>query len=96
VSDLTPGRPDLAVATVLAGESAPIRNRVSVDLSQFRTSRIVLDFADFDRRPFVGDLVEACDLIDHREASAEVLGVNEREHTAAIVIDWATVREVSA
>lgn len=95
MSDLTPGRPDLAVAAVLAG-GMPARNRVSVDLSEFRTGRIVLDFADFDHVPSIGDLVDACDLIDQREATGEVLGLNEREHTAAIVIDWATVREVSA
>lgn len=95
MSDLTPGRPDLAIAAVLAG-GTPIRNRVAVDLSEFRTGRIVLDFADFDRPPFIGDLVDACDLAEHREATAEVLAVNEREHTAALVIDWATVREVAA
>lgn len=96
MSDLTPGRPDLAIAAVLASASAPVRNRVSVDLSVLRTSRIILDWADFDRIPSIGDLVDACDLIDMREATAEVLGVNEHEHTASIAVDWTTVREVSA
>jgi hypothetical protein len=97
VSDLTPGCPDLAIATVLGADSGdPVRNRLSVDLSVLRTNRVVVDWADFDRAPFIGDLVTACDLIDMREATAEVLGVNELERTASIAIDWRTVREVSA
>jgi hypothetical protein len=95
MSELTPSRPNLALATVL-GAAAPVRNRVSVDLSVLRTTRIVVDWADFDRIPFIGDLATACDLIEMREATAEVLGVNEHDRTASIAIDWTTVHEVSA
>ena len=96
MSDLTPGRPDLAVAVVFGAGVETAGNRVSVDLSVLRTNRIIVDWADFDRIPAIGDLVTACDLIDLREATAEVLGVNELDHTASIAIDWTTVREVTA
>ena len=94
MSDLTPDRPDRAVASVLAGQQ-PAPNRVAVDLAEFRTGRIVVSFDEFDRAPAIGDMVVACDLRTHREAAAEVMGINEHDHAAALVIDWSTERQVS-
>ena len=96
VSDLTPGRPDLAIATVLGGGAAPRRNRVAVDLSAFSTNRIIAEYDDFDRIPMFGDLVDAVDIAGQREATAEIVGVNEQQRTAALTIDWDTIREVLA
>jgi len=95
VSELTPGRPDRAVAAVLAG-GTPVRVKVSIDLTEFRTNRIVVGFDGFGMVPSIGDLVTACDLVEGREATAEVLGVNDIERIASIVIDWTSVREVPA
>lgn len=97
MSDLTPGRPDLAVATLLAG-AVPSRCRVSVDLSRAEsTARRVVGFEDCDRPlPGIGDLVTACDLTGWREATAEVVGIDEGERTISLAIDWRTIREVTA
>lgn len=97
MSDLTPGRPSLAVAAALGAE-IPQRCRVSVDLSHAEsTSRRVVDFDDCDRPlPGIGDLVTACDLTGWREANAEVVGINEGERTISIAIDWMSIREVPA
>jgi hypothetical protein len=96
MSDLTPGRPDLAIAAVL-GAARPARCRVSVDLSHAENSaRRAVEFDDCDWVPAIGDLVDACDLIDQREATAEVVGIDERERLVRIAIDWTTVRKVTA
>lgn len=95
MTGIAPEPPDHAIARLLAG-GLPDRNRVSVDLAEFRTNRVVVDFDDCDRVPAIGDLVDAVDLIDHREATAEVVSVNTHEHTAALVINWDTVREATA
>jgi len=96
MSDLTPGRPDHAIADVLAG-GAPDRNRVSVDLSRgFSTNRVIASFDDCDRRPYIGDLVDAVYLASHLEAPAEVVGINEEHRTVALIVDWDRLREVSA
>jgi len=97
VSELTPGRPDQAIADVLAG-GAPSRIRVSVDLSRgFSTNRVTASFDDCDRPlPEIGDLVDAVDLATHQEAPAEVVGINEEHRTVALTIDWDRLREVSA
>lgn len=96
MSDLTPGRPDLAVATVLAG-TVPARCRVSVDLSRMENSgRRAVEYDDCDYVPRIGEMVDAVDLADQREATAEVVGIDERERLVRIAIDWMTVRQVSA
>lgn len=96
MSDLAPGRPDLAVAAVLGAVQAA-RCRVSVDLSHMENSaRRAVEFEDCDYVPAIGDLVDACDLADRREATAEVVGVYEQERLIRIAIDWTTVREVTA
>jgi hypothetical protein len=95
MSDLTPGRPDLAIAALYAPET-PARCRVSVDLSVLSTNRVVVSWADCDQVPFIGDLVDAVDLIGQREANAEVVGIDEDERTISVAIDWTTVREVPA
>lgn len=96
MSDLTPGRPSLAVAAAL-GSGPVIRCRVSVDLSHMENSaRRAVPFEDCDMIPSIGDLVDAVDLIEHREATAEVAGIDEDERVIRIAIDWTSVREVSA
>lgn len=96
MSDLIPGRPNLALAAVL-GADMPVRCRVSVDLSHMENSgRRAVAFEDCDQVPAIGDLVDAVDLIDQREATAEVVGIDEHERVIRLAIDWRTVREVSA
>jgi hypothetical protein len=96
VSDLTPARVELAVATVLGAE-LPTRRRVSVDLSHTENSaRRAVSYDDCDRPiPAIGDLVDAVDLIGRLEATAEVVGINEGERLVRVAIDWRTVRESS-
>jgi hypothetical protein len=96
MSDLTPGRVDLAVATVLGAE-LPARCRVGVDLSRMdNSSRRAVSYDDCDRPlPVIGDLVDAVDLIGHLEATAEVVGIDEGERVIRVAIDWRTVREVT-
>ena len=95
MTDLTPGRPDLAVAAAL-GANLPARCRMSVDLSHAEsTSRRAVEFDDCDWVPAIGDLVDACDLIDQREATAEVVGIDEDQRLIRIAIDWRTIREVT-
>lgn len=94
--DVTPGRPDHAIAAALGAEQ-PQRNLISVDLSRgFSTNRVIASYDDCDRRPYIGDLVDAVDLASHQEAPAEVVGINEEHRTVALVIDWDNVREVTA
>lgn len=96
MSDLTPGRPDLAVASVLAGGLAP-RNRAAVDLSRpYATNRVLVDWEDCDRVPAIGDRITAVDATTRQEADADVVGLDEERHTAALAIDWTTIREVTA
>jgi len=93
MSDLTPGRPDLAIAALL-GAAQPARCRVAVDLSHTENSaRRVVDVDDCDWPPSIGDLVDACDLADQREATAEVVGIDERQRIIRIAIDWTTIRK---
>lgn len=95
VSDLTPGRPDLAIAALL-GAAQQARCRVAVDLSRMENSaRRVVDFDDADWVPRIGEHVDACDLIDHREATAEVVGIDEQERVIRIAIDWTTIRKAA-
>lgn len=95
MTGLTPGRPDLAVAAVL-GAGPAIRCRVSTDLSRLSTNRVVIGWADCDVVPFIGDLVDAVDVIEMREATAEVVGLDDQERTISIAVDWTSVREVKA
>lgn len=93
VSDLTPSRPDLAVAAAL-GADIPQRCRVSVDLSHAEsTNRLAVGFEDCDYIPDIGELVDACDLIEHQEATAEVLGIDDHDRIIRIAVDWTTVRD---
>ena len=93
MSDLTPGRPDLAIAALYAPE-APQRIRVATDLSKPEsTSRIVVGWDDCDRTPMLGDLVDACDLFHGEEATAEVVGIDEDDRVIRIAVDWTTIRE---
>lgn len=92
VSDLTPGRPDRAIAALYAPET-PARIRVAADLSRsFSTNRLTVGFEDCDRIPEIGDLVDACDLIDGTEATAEVVGIDEDERIVRVAVDWTTMR----
>lgn len=96
MSDLTPGRPDHAIAALYAPET-PVRCRVSVDLSRMENSgRRTVEFDDCDYVPAIGDLVDAVDLADRREVTAEVMGIDEDERVIRIALDWTTVREVPA
>lgn len=93
MSDLTPGRPDRAIAAMLAPET-PARIRVAADLSRsFSTNRLTVGFDDCDRRPMFGDLVDACDLTAGKEATAEVVAVDEDQKLIRITVDWDTLRE---
>lgn len=93
---MTPGRPDLAVATVLAG-GLPSRTRIYVDLSRpFATNRIVVDFDACTRIPGIGELVTAYDSAEQQEATAEVVGLNWEQRTVSLAVDWTTVRQVEA
>lgn len=95
MSDLTPGRPDRAIAALYAPEP-PDRIRVAVDLSRPEsTSRIVVGWEDCDRTPFIGDLVDACDLTRGEEATAEVVGINELDRAIRVAVDWTTLRSAS-
>lgn len=96
MSDLTPGRPDLAIAAMLAPET-PARIRCAVDLSKpGSTSRIVVGFEDCDRVPSITDLVDACDLLAGEEATAEVVGIDERDRVVRLAIDWTTIRKAAS
>jgi hypothetical protein len=94
VSDLTPGRVELAVAAALGAE-LPARCRVGVDLSRMdNSSRRAVSYEDCDRPiPAIGDVVDAVDLIGRLEATAEVVGIDEGERLVRVAIDWRTVRE---
>lgn len=96
MSDLTPGRPDRAIAALYAPE-APARIRVAADLSRpFSTNRITVGFEDCDRPPMFGDLVDACDLTAGKEATAEVVAVDEDRKLIRLMVDWDTLREAAA
>lgn len=96
MSDLTPGQPDRTIAALYAPET-PARIRCAVDLSRPEsTSRLIVGFEDCDRTPPIGDLVDACDLMRGEEATAEVVGIDERERIIKIAIDWTTIRKVAS
>lgn len=96
VSDLPPGRPGRAIAALYAPET-PARIRCAVDLSRPEsTSRIVVGFEDCDRVPSITDLVDACDLLAGEEATAEVVGIDERECVIRIAVDWTTIRKAAS
>lgn len=95
MSDLVPGRPDLAVAAAL-GADMPQRCRVGVDLSRTENSgRRAVEFVDCDWVPAIGDLVDAVDLAGRLEATAEVVAIDWRQQLIRVAIDWRTVREVT-
>lgn len=92
MSDLTPGRVDRTIAALYAPEQ-PARIRVAVDLTRAEDSaRRRVPYEDCDRVPRIGEYVDACDLIEHLEATAEVVGVDELARAVRIAIDWTTVR----
>lgn len=96
MSEWTPGHPDHAVAAVL-GARIPPRCRIAVDLSHTENSaRRAVDYADCDYTPAIGEVVDAVDLIDGRAATAEVVGLDERQRIVRIAIDWTTIRQATA
>lgn len=95
MSDLTPGRPDRAIATLLGGQTTE-RATVYVDLSHPEsTSRLVVAFEDCTAVPHIGDLIDAVDPPSHRAATAECVGINERDRIIRVAVDWTTLREVA-
>lgn len=95
MSELTPGRPDRVIAALYAPEQ-PARIRVNVDLTRAEDSaRRRVPFEDCDRPPRIGEFVDACDLLEHLEATAEVVGVDELARAVRIAIDWTTVRHAA-
>lgn len=96
MSDLTPGRTDLAVATVLAG-GEPRPARVYVDLSKpFSTNRLAVPFDHCTPVPRLNAFVDAVDETDGSIATAEVVGINEKDRAIRIAIDWSTLRDLPA
>lgn len=95
MSDLTPGHPDRAIAALFAPET-PAGIRVAVDLSKpFSTNRLTVGFEDCDRPPMFGDLVDVRDSTAGKEATADVVAVDEERKLIRITVDWDTLREAT-
>jgi hypothetical protein len=92
--DLTPGRVDRAIAALLAPET-PARAQVHVDLSAFSTNRIPVAFEDCAPVPAIGDLVDAVDETSRQAATADVVGIDERDHVIRIAVDWTSLQALA-